>query len=91
MGFLVNVVSVPASATSVTIKDANAARTALLIYNDADRALYLKFGAVASVTDFTVKLLPGGYYEVPGPVYSGVVDGIWDAAPTGAARMTELT
>lgn len=91
MGFLVTVTSVPASATSVMIKAANADRTGLLVYNDADKALYLNFGQTASLTMFTVKVLAGGYYEVPTPVYSGIVAGIWDAAPAGAVRVTELT
>lgn len=85
------VTSVNASAASVTLKAANASRHGLLIFNDADKALYLKYGATASATSFTVKIAAGGYSEMPQPIYQGVVDGIWEAGPTGAARVTELT
>lgn len=83
--------NVNGSASSVTLKAANAARRGLLVHNDADKDLYLKYGATASTTSFTVKILAGGYWEMPFPIYAGVVDGIWASGPTGAARVTELT
>lgn len=60
-----------------------------LVFNDSNVALYLKFGTAAALTDFTVKIAIGGYYEFPLPLYGGIVTGIWDAAPTGNARLTE--
>lgn len=86
-----SVTNVSAQATSVTVAAANAARRGLLVFNDADKNLYLKLGATASVTSYSVRIAAGGYYEVPNPSYSGIVDGIWEAAPTGAARVTELS
>ena len=80
-----------ASDTSSTLKAANTSRRGLLIFNDADKPLLLKYGAVASPTSFTVKIAAGGYWEMPQPVYQGIIDGIWEAGPTGAARVTELT
>lgn len=85
-----SIASVDASATSVTLKAANANRCGLNIYNDSDKALYVKYGATASAGSFTVKILAGGYFEMPEPIYTGTVDGIWAADPTGAARVTEL-
>lgn len=80
------------SATNVTLKAANANRRGLYIFNDSDQILYIKFGATATITDFTVKVAAGGFYEMPpGPVYTGIVDGIWAAGSTGAAQVTELT
>jgi hypothetical protein len=49
--------------------------------------LYVKFGAAASTTSYTVQIAAGGYYEFPQPVYCGEVDGIW-ASANGAARLT---
>ncbi len=78
-------------ASSVTVLASNANRKGAMIFNDSSASLYLKFGATASTTSFTV-LIPGnGYYEVPGPsVYTGIMDGIWSAT-SGAARVTEVT
>jgi len=62
------------------------------VYNDSSAILYLKFGATASTSSFTVALQASDYYEFPrgrdGSVYCGVVEGIW-ASATGAARLTE--
>jgi hypothetical protein len=86
-----SVSNVAASATSVTIKAANAARRGLWVYNDSENSLYIKCGAVASLTSYSVKVLAGGYWEMPSPIYTGAVDGIWGGEPTGNARVTELT
>jgi hypothetical protein len=80
--------SVNDSATSQTLLAANASRKAADFFNDSDQALYLKLGATATSTSFTVKLLPGAFYEMRG-FYRGVVDGIWAADSSGAARITE--
>lgn len=83
--------SVSSSATNVTLLAANANRKNASFYNSSTEILYLKLGATASATDFTVRILPEGYYEVPiGPVYSGKVDGIW-ANANGSCKITELT
>jgi hypothetical protein len=81
--------NVAASATTVTVLALNTSRIAAQIYNDSTALLYLKLGATASTTSFTVILAAGGYYEVPGG-YTGVIDGIW-ASATGTARVTEET
>jgi hypothetical protein len=78
------------SATSVTVLAANTARVGATIYNDSTSTLYLKLGSTASTTSFTAKLFQDGYYEVPFG-YTGVIDGIWSADSSGAARVTEIT
>lgn len=84
------VFSVSDQATNATLLDANASRKGWSIYNDSSAALYLKFGATASSTDFSVKVEPYGYYEQMGHgVYSGRVDGVWSLNSTGAARVSE--
>ncbi len=83
--------NVAASATNVTLKAANTGRRGLLVFNDADKVLDVKYGATASSSSFTVQIAAGGYWEMPQPVYTGIVDGIWAAGPTGSARITELT
>jgi len=82
--------NVASSATNVTLRAANTARLGLLMYNDSTSSCYLKYGATASATSFTVFLGPGAYWEMPMPIYTGIVDGIWVSA-NGNMRVTELT
>lgn len=85
-----SVTSVASSASSVSLLASNANRRAATIYNDSSADLYVKFGATASSSSFTVKMAANSYFEFPQPCYTGAVDGIWGSA-TGAARLTELT
>lgn len=81
--------SVASSATNVTLLASNAARRMATIYNDSTQILYLKVGsATASSTSYTTQLTPNAYYEVPFPVCTGIIDGIW-ASANGSARITE--
>jgi hypothetical protein len=78
------------SASSVTLLAANTARLGASVFNDSTSTLYLKLGTTASTTSYTAQLQPYDLYEVPGG-YTGVIDGIWSADASGAARVTELT
>ncbi len=84
--------NVASSASTGTILASNSARKGAMIVNDSTASLYLKFGATASVTSYTVLIPPSGYYEFPANpcIYSGIVDGIWSAA-NGNARVTEIS
>jgi hypothetical protein len=83
------VTSVAGSATSVTILASNANRRGATIHNDSSAILYVKFGAAATTSSFTAKLIADAYYEVPFS-YTGIIDGIW-ASATGNARITEVS
>lgn len=80
--------SVAGSATNVNLLPSNGARLGATVYNDSSALLYVKLGAVASTTDFTIKLFPLSYYEIPYG-YTGQIDGIWLVA-NGHARIDEL-
>lgn len=84
------VTQVASSASNVTLKASNAARLGLKIYNDSTAVLYVKFGATASTTSYTVQMGPQAFYVLERPPYTGIVDGIW-AAANGNAYVTELT
>lgn len=85
-----SVTSIADSATNVTLLAANQNRKLVTIFNDSTAVLYVKFGATASTTSYTVQIGVGQYFEAPAPVYTGVIDGIWASDPgTGAARITE--
>lgn len=79
------------TASSTTLKAAAAGRKGLIIHNDSTSALFVKYGATASASSYTVKIAADGYWEMPQPIYTGVVDGIWASDASGAARITELT
>lgn len=86
--------SVASSASNVTLLAASNSRKGATITNDSSAVLYIKLGATASTTSYTVTLAgsasaPFAYYEVPFG-YVGIIDGIW-ASATGNARITELT
>lgn len=82
--------NVSSSATNVTLLALKDTRVGVLLVNDSTANLFLKYGATASSTSYTVKIGSGGYWEMPQPIWAGQVDGIWDAA-NGAARITELS
>lgn len=91
------VTSVAQSGVVVTLQAALATRKMLQIYNDpqANRRLFIKHGAGASLVDYTVSVPANGYYELPvcagGGVYAGIVTGIWTAGGTGFAQVTETS
>lgn len=82
------VTAVADAATNQTLTAANAARTGVHLHNDSDQTLYFKFGATATTSDFTDKLLPGGSVFISGKTYTGQIDGIWAANSTGSCRVT---
>jgi hypothetical protein len=84
--------NVASSASSVTLQASNSSRKGLNIFNDSTAILYVKFGATASTSSYTVQIAAGGYYELPASpaLYTGIVDGIW-ASANGNARVTELS
>lgn len=84
------VTSVNDTNASTTLLASNDARLGATIFNDSTAILYLKLGATASTSSFTVKMAQDDYYEVPSG-YTGIIDGIWSADASGAARITEIT
>ncbi len=79
--------NVASSATSVSLWAAAANVKGRVVYNDSTAVLYLKFGATASTSSYTVQIASQGYFEFPSPAYGGAVDGIW-ASANGNARLT---
>lgn len=86
------VTAVASAATSTSLLAANANRIGVIITNDDANILYVKFGATASLTDYTVQVpITSGVYVMTGPCYRGAIDGIWAADGAGQANITELT
>jgi hypothetical protein len=83
--------NVAGATASTTLQAANTARLGLQIVNDSTAVLYVKFGAAAASTSYTVQLQAGESWVMPPAYrYTGIVTGIWDSA-TGNARVTEMT
>jgi hypothetical protein len=76
-------------ASSATLLASNANRRAAIIVNDSSVALYVKYGATATSSDWTYKLEAGEALREE--IYTGRIDGIWASNASGQARMTELT
>jgi len=74
--------------SSVTLAASNTSRRGLSIYNDAGVVVYVKFGSTASSTSFTVKMADQSFYELPEPVYTGIVTAL---GASGDVRVTENT
>ena len=83
-----NTSSVAATTSNTTILASNALRLGATVYNDSMALLYVKLGSAASLTDFTIKLFPLSYYEVPYG-YTGEIDALWSSTG-GFARIGEL-
>lgn len=82
--------SVAASLAASVFVPANHNRLGATLFNESGTAtLYVKLGSSISITDYTVKVLPGGYYEVP-YAYTGVIEGLCSIA-NGTIRITELS
>ena len=79
--------SVTTASTSILASNAN--RLGATIYNDAGSTCFVKLGATASATSYSVQVAVGGYYEVPFQ-YTWAIDGIVSSG-TATLRVTELT
>jgi hypothetical protein len=82
--------SVASGIASAAALAANAARKGVIAVNTDANDCFLKYGAAASTTSFTVKIVAGGMWVMPAPVYTGQIDIIWAGDGTGALYLTEL-
>lgn len=84
-----SVTSVASSASNVTLFAANGRSRGRTVFNESTAVLFLKFGATASATSYTVQMATNTYFTFPdNALYAGQVDGIW-ASANGNARLTE--
>lgn len=81
-----------AYATDVNLVEllaSNGHRKGATIYNDSTATVYVLLGARASVDEWTVKMQPGNYYELP-LGYRGTVTAVCSEADVGVVRVTEF-
>lgn len=82
--------STNASVTNFTILAANPNRSHALFYKTGNGTAYLKLGATASPTSYTIQMQNNSYYEMP-ERYTGQVDIIFSAATAGTVVSTEVS
>lgn len=73
------------------IAAANGARKGLILSNNADKTVYVKFGDDCAADDYTIAIPAGEAYEMPETsAYSGLITGLSALAGTGQFQVTEL-
>jgi len=83
------ITAVNVAVATTTILAANASRLGAILYNN-DGTTYVALAAGATSANFTVRLTANSYYEVPFPVYTGIITGSAGAG-TNTVYATELT
>lgn len=83
------VTSVVVAVASTTILAANANRMGAIIWNTGGTT-YVKLSAAASSASFTVRLSANSEWEIPYPVFTGIITGSASAG-TNTVLATELT
>lgn len=86
-----SVTSVSDSDSNQTLLSANLDRKGLILFNNSTAIAYVKFGATATSSDFTIRLVPYGTYDSNMPVYTGRIDAIWASNASGSMLITELS
>ncbi len=84
------VTRVPSSILNQILVSPNIMRKGLILYNDGTALQYVKFGSIASLIDFTIRLTGQSFYEVQSPIYNGRIDVI-SSSTDGAIQVTELS
>ena len=83
---------VPGDTSSAQLLPSSPGRKGAYFFNDSTASLYIRFGTTAATTTFTVRLFPLDYYELPQPIFTGKIDGIWDGTNVGdSVKITELS
>lgn len=80
--------NVTAAGSTTSIAASNVARKSIIIANDSNKDMYIKYGTTASLTSFTVKIPKDSSIEET--TYTGAIDAIWASGVSGAARVTEM-
>lgn len=68
---------------------ANPARIGATVFNKAGTDVFVKLGTAANTSVYTLKMVDGGYYELPFG-WTGVVAGI-TASNAGTITVTEIS
>lgn len=81
--------TIPQSATAVEILEANVERKGAIIMNESNSPLALEMDGTPTMGSNLVVLQPGGYFEIPYG-FKGQIQGIWNSAGSGFAKVREF-
>jgi hypothetical protein len=84
------VTSVALSTVVATVLASNANRLGAILWNNGAQQAYVKLGAAATTASFTARLANQSEWEIPFPVYTGIITAI-TAVGTATMLATELT
>lgn len=85
------ITSANASTTNYTILPTNPNRRGALFFKEGTNTCYLKFGATATTSSYSIRLGSDDYYELP-TLYTGQVDIVFNTtASNNTLRVTEFT
>jgi hypothetical protein len=84
------VTSVALSTVVATVLASNVNRLGAIFWNNGAQNAFIKLGAGATTASFTARLSNQSEWELPTPVYTGIITGITSAA-TATLLATELT
>ena len=87
---IVVVTTVVSTIGLVTILTSNLLRRGLSLYNQSISPFYMKLGATATTASFSLMMVSSGFYELPKPVYTGIITAVWGSA-NGYLLVSELT
>lgn len=76
------------SSTTLAVAGSATLRRGLRVYNNSSAALYVKEGADCTNTDFDFIIGAGEEWVMDGPIWTGIVTGVW-ASVNGNAKVTE--
>jgi hypothetical protein len=88
------ITNVADNAASTQLLAANTARRGVTIVNTSSAILHIAYGATAVIATARTATIAasGGEWTMPGPIYTGVINGIWATDPgDGVAIITQLT
>lgn len=77
---VISITTVVSTVGLVTLLTNNASRLTGSFYNDSTVPLFIKLGASANTGSYTLKMTSSSYFELPQPVYTGIITGIWQSA-----------
>ena len=87
---LTQVNSAATSQTLLAAKSPRGSRGGVIIRNSDANNLYIAYADTATTSAYTDVIEAGVTWEMPEPIYDGVISGIWAADGSGAAAITEL-
>jgi hypothetical protein len=83
-------ISLASGTSSVQVLASNTSRRGVMLNNTDEYDCYVKYGTAATSVSFAVKIPAGSYWEMPAPIYTGVIEAVWAGDGSGRLVGVEL-